>query len=177
MISKTSNINLIQTHKTFLERFINWALTLGRIVVIVTEGIALGAFLFRFSLDRQIIDLHGQIKQKQAVLAYLKDNEKAFRNIQDRLTEVKKLGSKTPASLSVFNDIVTSLPTGIVLSNFNISNTTIQIEASTNSIQSLSSFVTTLQSNKKINSISLDKIQNLSANSVIAFGISIQLQQ
>ncbi len=177
MIQKPQSINLVRTHKSFFERFISWSLTFGRVVVIATEGIALSAFLFRFSLDRQIIDLHDQIKQKQAIIAYLKNNETIYRDVQDRLKEITTLSAKAPPSLQIFSDIVAIVPQGIKFSNFTINNDSIKIEADANTINALSSFIQTLKANKKISSVSLDRIENKSTSSTIAFGLSIQLQK
>src|SRR5476651_2190356 len=87
MAKRSTSINLLKSNKNeTLEQVINWSLSIGRFLVIGVELIALGAFLFRFTLDRQIIDLHALIKNKQIIVADLKDSEATYRNLQDRLT-------------------------------------------------------------------------------------------
>jgi len=176
MAFKSPSINLIKEKKTFIEKFISWALTVGRVVVIVTEGIALSAFLYRFSLDRQIIDLHDKIKQKQQVLAYLKPSEDTFRSLQERLALASKLNASAPSAISAFNDIVQFIPEGLIINNFSISDQVIKIDANSQSIAALSTFIRALRAYKKINSVSLDKIENRTSSSTIALGITIQLK-
>ena len=63
-MSDPISINLVKSRKPhFLDRFITWALNAGRLLVIITETVALSAFLFRFGLDREIVDLNDKIKQ------------------------------------------------------------------------------------------------------------------
>ena len=85
MQKKPISINLLKQQTSLVDRFIDWALTIGRLLVILTEIVALSAFIYRFSLDRQLIDLHSKITQEQAIANYLNNNEKKYRNLQDRL--------------------------------------------------------------------------------------------
>jgi len=90
MSSKPALINLVKgKHKSFFDRFLAWALSAGRVIIIVTEIIALSAFLYRFSLDREIIDLRDNTKQEQKILELFKEQEKTFRNLQERLSCLK----------------------------------------------------------------------------------------
>ena len=60
------SINLMPGRETsFGEKFLNWSLTFGRYIIIGTEIIVLVAFFSRFKLDRDFIDLHDQVKEKQ----------------------------------------------------------------------------------------------------------------
>ena len=44
-------------------RFLIWALTVGRWIVIVTELIVITAFLSRFKLDRDLANLYEKIRE------------------------------------------------------------------------------------------------------------------
>ncbi|MBI3385346.1 hypothetical protein HY030_04095, partial [Candidatus Gottesmanbacteria bacterium] len=88
------NINLMPTEdleRTPAGRFLKWALTVGRYIVIFTELIVLIAFLSRFWLDRTLSDLHESIKQKQAIVKSAKDLEDQARSVQNRLHEVSTI--------------------------------------------------------------------------------------
>src|SRR3990170_4903897 len=111
---KKAGINLLNSKQSsFFERFINWTLTIGRIVIIVTELIALSAFLYRFSLDQQLIDLHSKIKQEQAIVEYLKESEATYRNLQDRLTVAANFSQIGENRVKIFKDIIAFAPSGI----------------------------------------------------------------
>ncbi|MDE2025485.1 MAG: hypothetical protein KGJ07_03255, partial [Patescibacteria group bacterium] len=82
-MSANTTINLVRGRRPrVLDQFVGWALTIGRVVVILTELIALGAFLYRFGLDRQLVDLHDKIAQEQSIVDLLKQNENSYRNLQ-----------------------------------------------------------------------------------------------
>ena len=86
MSNRSPSINLIKnTQVDFFTELINWALTVGRLLVIIIELIALGAFLYRFSLDRRLDELRTDIKAKQTIVLTQKDNETKYRDLQDRL--------------------------------------------------------------------------------------------
>lgn len=174
---RAPNVNLIRGHKSFFDRFIDWALTVGRIVIIITEGIALSAFLYRFTLDRQIIDLHQQINQKQKILSFQKSEEDKYRSLQNRLTLIGKLSAKTPISVLAFNDIAKLIPSSVNVTSFSISNEAVEINAETSSITALSSLIRGLRNYNKLQSVSLDKIENRTSTSTIVFGISMLLKK
>ena len=61
--NKEVKINLIAQPKELIEKiFSEWAVNFGRIIIVLTELIALSALGYRFYIDRQIIDLHQKIK-------------------------------------------------------------------------------------------------------------------
>jgi len=177
MARKDSSINLVGENINFVDRFITWALTVGRVVIILTEVIALGAFLYRFSLDRQLIDLHSKIKQEQAVVSYLKDNEDTFRNIQNRLSLAANFGGIAENQVKLLGDMVSFAPSGMVFNNIAIQEDRIRINASTNLVSSLSEFVKKLRSYSKIENVIIEKIENKPSSASITFGITALLKQ
>lgn len=177
MPKKSGSINLLNTRqKSFFEQFINWALTIGRLVVIATELIALGAFLYRFSLDQQLIDLHSKIKQEQAIVSYLKDSEATYRNLQDRLSVASQFGDYGASRVKIFNDIVGFAPSGISFSDFNFSEDRIRINADVISVDALSSFVNSIKSYYLTDSVVIEKIQNKPSNGTVAVTITMMLK-
>src|SRR3989344_5694832 len=86
MDNSPARINLVKKKEvaTF-DKAINWALSIGRLIVIITEIIAISAFVYRFSLDQKLVALHEDIGIKKGQLALLKNDEENFRNLQDRL--------------------------------------------------------------------------------------------
>lgn len=177
MAFKSPAINLIHSRKSFVDRFIDWALTFGRIVVIITEGVALSAFLYRFSLDQQIIDLHDSINHKVKLIQFQKSEEDRYRNIQSLLVQVAKLSTKIPVSVAAFSDITHLVPQNITINSFTVSNQVVELEASSQSIISLANFIQSLKSYNKLESVSLDKIENRTSASTIVVGISMRLKK
>lgn len=173
MKNKTISINLFKKGENdFIEKFINWALSIGRLVVILTEGIALLAFLYRFTLDRQVIDLHDEITKKQEILKYFKPNEDKYRNIQAKLLFVSKIESSAATMTNTIKDIIDITPGNFSISNIYLSENNIKVEANARSLSAITSFINSLKNNPKVNSVSLDKIENRTSDSIIVVTIS-----
>ena len=173
----TPSINLAKNRGEHLsDRILGFALTIGRVLVIITEAIALGAFLFRFGLDRQLVDLHDRIQQEQAVVGILKKQETTYRNLQDRLLLESNLASNTQVSTKLYQDISNMVPIDMSVTSLYFSDTTIQMQGSIPSLVSLSSFITKLQSDSRVNRVSLDKIENKTSESSIIVSLTIYLK-
>src|SRR3990167_3005090 len=113
-----SSINLIKNKQIPLfDKFMNWALTVGRLIVILTEIVAIAAFIYRFSLDERLIDLHDQIKQKQNLISLLRNDENKYRNLQDRIALASDLMEKNARTNRVVFDIVGLVPQGTTIEN------------------------------------------------------------
>ena len=94
MANKPSHITINLSRKPkdkFETVFYKWAINSGKVIIIITELIALGALLYRFSIDKQIVDLHDEIKREQIFLDNQKSKEKEYRGIQDRLSMIQNV--------------------------------------------------------------------------------------
>lgn len=153
-----------------------WALGIGRVLVILTEVVALSAFLYRFSLDRQLIDLHDTIKSKQAIINLLKKSEDTYRNLQNRLALAKTLIQSENLTNKTITDILSLAPSDVLFTNFTLSGNQIIIEVKTQSIASLRNFVNVLKSYPQISSVDVNKIENRTTSGVIIMGINASLK-
>lgn len=176
MQKNPASINLLKKQTSLIDRFMNWALTIGRLLVIVTEVIALSAFIYRFSLDRQLIDLHSKITQEQAIVNYLKDNEKTYRNLQDRLSIATTNSSLGAERFKVFHDIIGFAPLGMVFNNVSLFEDRIKIDANVDSVSNLSIFVNSVKNYPEIDSVSIDQIENKSSSAVITINLTATLK-
>ena len=145
-------------------------------MVILTEVVALSAFIYRFSLDRQLIDLHSKITQEQAIVNYLKDNEKTYRNLQDRLATATNFSTLGTNRLKVFNDIVRFTPKGMSFNILSLYENRIKIDANVDSVSSLSTFVNSLKNYSAVDTVSIDKIANKPSSAVITINITAMLK-
>lgn len=176
-MQKAATINLVRGRgEPFVDRFLKWALTGGRVVVVITESIALLAFLYRFTLDQQIIDLHTKIQQEQAIIKLLSKNETTYRDLQDRISLSDQFGKTATQAVGVFSDITKLIPTDMTIRTFSLSTSSIKLEGTTTSILSLSSFIDSLKKYQGISSVSIDKIENRTTTATIAFGITATLK-
>jgi len=177
MVKNPSSINLLKSDKNeTLEQIINWVLTIGRVLVISVELIALLAFLYRFSLDSQLQDLNTQIKQRQTIVAFQKQNEDTYRNLQQRLKLISDTSISETQTVKIYYDILSFAPTGMTFNNVALSDNNILIEVNVDSIAPLGVFTNILKKYPSVESISVDKIQNNTTGSTITATISITLK-
>lgn len=178
MSKKHRSVNLLKAKEiSFLDKFLNWALTVGRLVVIATELIALFAFIYRFSLDRQLIDLHSKIRQEEAIVNSLKESEQSYRNLQDRLAAAAKFSETGGEEYTVFKDIVSFIPQGMNLNQITIYQDRVQLDANFQFVSSLTAFINVFKNYPKISSVSINKIENKLSSAVITVGITANLAQ
>lgn len=178
MVKKAVSINLVRTDKNqTLNQIVDWALGAGRILIIVVELIALSAFLYRFILDSQIRDLNDKINQEQTVVAQQKKNEAKYADLQARLALIASFSNQASDSIKIFKDIVSFAPVGLTFSNVTFTDTAIRIGVSVNSVNPLTTFVSSLKNYPKVDSVSIDKIENKPESAVINVSISVNLKK
>lgn len=177
MPKKIVSINLIKNQQgNLLERVINWSLTVGRALVIVTELVTLAAFLWRFGLDQQLIDLHTQIKQKQAIVSAFKKNEDEYRNLQNRLSIASSFAASGGKEIQTYQDILKLSIPGITFNKVSSSTDKITMGLNATSVSSLSSFVNTLKAYPMVEGVSIDKIETKASNGIIVISITVALK-
>ena len=159
MEQKTSSINLLRNRQgEFLGKFMDWALTIGRFLVMATELIALSAFLYRFSLDRALIDLHSKIKQEELYIKALKNNEDKYRNLQDRIALASNFSNNGIQKIQIFQDVLNFTPIGLNIDNIIVNESTISINAVAQNTSSLNLFTNSLKTYPKLKKLNLNSI-------------------
>jgi hypothetical protein len=177
MANETKPINLLPGKDGgFMTQFLNWALTIGRLLIILVETLALGTFLYRFSLDMKIVDLHDHIKSQSTIVRNFAPQETIFRNLQARLDLAKTFGStnKTP---QIFQDIVAMGRGQITFKNLLVATDSIKIEAMAPTANRLSRFTEKLKSYPEIAEVSVDKVETKTSSAIVTVIISARLKQ
>lgn len=170
-------INLFKGRKaSFIDKFINWALTGGRVIVIFTELLALLAFLYRFSLDSQIIDLHSKIKQELAVVKLLNNNENTYRNLQERLKSINTLDPQAAERVELIKTIYNTVPEGLSVSQMFLDGKSAQIDISVQSPQAVSSFVKSLKQLPQVKGTNITRVENKTSQAIILVGLTVTLK-
>lgn len=169
-------INLSSTAKESIKNiFFKWAVNAGRIIIIVTELIALGALLYRFVIDRQIVDLHDQIKREEIVVKSQEKREEDFRSLQDRLTNSKKFTDETNLKVKTLQAMFSAVKErGFSTSKLNLSQDSIIIEGTSPSVFNLVEFINSLKKQNGVTAINLNEVK--SEKGGISFNMSIKLK-
>jgi len=155
------SINLVKNKQipTF-DKFIDWTLTIGRLIVILTEIVAIIAFIYRFSLDEKIVNLHSVIKQQQSIISVLKNDESKYRNLQDRIALASTFSTKSNSFDRNTTDIISLIPDQARIINFILNKDQIKLKVDITSISSLENLVNSLKGYSGIKSINIDNIEN-----------------
>ena len=161
MSNSLPSINLAKNKQIpVLDKFLDWVLTIGRLIVIVTEVIAVIVFVYRFSLDDKLVNLHSAIKQKQAIISVLKNDEDKYRNLQQRIAVASTFSIKTIKSNQTITDIVSLIPNEIKINNLILNKDRVDLSINVISVSSLENFINSLKNYQNIKSISINNIEN-----------------
>jgi len=161
MPNNLPSINLVKNQKTpLVDILINWMLTAGRLIVIITEVIAVSAFIYRFSLDERLISLHDSIKDKEKIILDLKSDESKYRNLQSRLSLASTFSTKASNTNQTIVDITKLIPDQTTINSFMMSNDQVSMALDLVSVSSLGSLIDSLNGYHGIKSISVDNVTN-----------------
>lgn len=170
-------INLIgKARLSLADNFLKWAVNVGRIVIVVTELIALGALLYRFTIDRKIIDLHDQIKKASLFVKAQSAKEKDYRSIQERLLNIKETEEDTEAKINIMNEILDSMRKGNFSStNLTVAQHSISINGIAFSIFPVNDLLESLKKNPNVVAISLDDVAGSAQG--VQFKLTIEIKK
>lgn len=161
MQNNQPSINFVQNPQIpVFDRFLNWALTIGRLIIIITEVVAIAAFVYRFSLDEKLVVLHDQIKQKRLVIINSKSDEGKYRNLQERLSLAATFSEKGIKTNEAIEGIISPTSNQVNVNDITLNKDRENIHLDVTSVSALADFIQSLQSNQGIKSISVDNIES-----------------
>ena len=161
MSNSSPSINFVTNKQIPLfDKVMNWALTIGRLIVILTEVIAVLVFAYRFSLDESLVDTHSSIKQKQTLISFLKNDENKYRNLQERLALAATFSEKSIKTNKILRDIIDLVPQETRVNDLTLNKDRVNININISSISQLTDFINPLKNYPAIKSISIDNIEN-----------------
>ena len=160
MAAQKTTINLLPQdpfEQSFLGKFLKWALSVGRYIVIGTELVVIGSFLARFSLDRQVTDLNEAIAQKLAILASYGELETEVRSIQSRLTLVHDLGDKTLGVEKQLETISGFTPVDVAYASLELSDVEVKLAGTAFSDAGFQTLLSTLRQQQDFTKIEVER--------------------
>ncbi len=122
--AQEERINLLapsEFEMSFWGKFLRWAVTTGRYVIIVTELIVIVAFLSRFKLDTQVAGLKDDIQGKKNVLDAQATVETQFVQVQKKLAAAGTLLNSTLNAGDEIAAVDRTVPPGLRFTDFSIS--------------------------------------------------------
>ncbi len=173
----TPEVNLLPTEeieKAPLGKYLKWALTYGRYIVVGTELIVLLAFLSRFKLDRDITDLSEEIMRKKNIIVAAEPFENKVRHLQNRLEEIALLSKESSHPGKTLTYLTTVLPQETILEEVTLVGNRVTITGKTSSETGLSTIVSQIRKNKDVTGISLDKVSR-DEGGILSFSLTVDI--
>lgn len=159
-------------------RALNWVITIGRCVIIVTELIVIGAFFSRFSLDRKNSDLSETIRQQEAILTSTQNFEKEYKSLQQKLKTIKETYASEPQYSQKITSLINSTPPELTYDQITIrknsdSQITAVMELTALQEESIIDFITNLLLNSDIETANINKIEKKAKENNYSINLSV----
>lgn len=103
-----------------LGKFLSWATTTGRILVVLTEFVVLLAFGSRFYFDKKINDLSEEVDQKQVQIESFAETEKQMRKILAKQAPVSNYLAENISFGGRYDSLSKLIPSGVHLEKLTI---------------------------------------------------------
>ena len=172
-------INLLskeELEERTLNKFLQWTLTFGRYIIVGTEIIVLVVFFSRFKLDRELVDLHEQIKQKEAIVKFNHEFEKKARTIQNQLKEIKTLEENHDFTLKLLGFFEKNLPKDVGLERVSFSKKKLSLKGISLSTASFIDFLARLRTSPRFSQVVLKDLTK-TEDEGLKFNLTVQVNQ
>lgn len=161
--SATPEINLLSGDEGVGGKFLKWALTWGKRIVILTELVVILAFLSRFYFDTKAADLSEKITQKKAIVLASADFEKKFRTAEAKINKVKVIENKI-SPMTVYDAAKILIPPEVIIEQITIANLTISFTGK-GADPALAKLVAGFTGSKNFKDISVDRVSKTGSGS------------
>lgn len=161
-------------------RLIKWMLSSGKFFIIIVELVTVSAFVYRYKLDSDLIDLQEKITEQIPYVQSLKNDEILIRQTQFQLATIKQIKKSAPNFTQILVQISKLTPQTIKLTSINLSNPpgsanfTLSISGQSPSNLELSAFIKALRQEPNFSNITLT---NISFEGQITFTLTGELKQ
>ena len=171
-------INLLpkeQFETSNLGKLVQWAVDIGRWIVVLTEFVVICAFLSRFYFDTKLANLFDEVKQKQAIVNSASSFEENFRTVQDKIKIIKGMLAEERKPSATIAEISQFLPLDTFLTSINLDSEKLSLSGYCLSERSLNVFLSQLVSKSSLKEVSLNSVSSSKDDSPgITFNIDAQ---
>ncbi len=139
---------------------LEWALVFGKWAVIVTQLIVMGAFLWRFSLDRQLSDLRKSIAADVAIVKSYDQVERDFVLAQKQATQAKLTISEEQQILKMMDEMGKITPDEVWYDKVTVTPSVVTVTAYAASLNGFGQFLTAIQADPMYSGVRVGKIES-----------------
>lgn len=139
------------------KKLTTWIISVGRVVIIVTELIAFSVFVGRIKLDRELTDLTDALENQLIILQNAKEFERDFKDLQERLEIIRDLRQNQVPAGATLSLLSPLLPPEVELTGLTLDPPANEsyLLAKTGSATAFAQTIHNLKSSKKIEEIAL----------------------
>ncbi len=178
MPARPLSINLLAQDEfasSLVGKFLLWALSIGRYIVVFTELIVILSFLSRFSLDRQLTDVNEEIVRQKAIIQSYGDLENRIRRIQQQVSLVNKVDESlySPDLMSMLSGVT---PTDVRLTELTVSENTVLITGQALTSNGFIRMLLGLMNSSLVESVSVDSVASKENDLTIDFEMTVTVK-
>lgn len=157
---------------------LEWALVFGKWSVILTQLIVMGAFLWRFGLDRNLTDLRKSIVKNVAVIKSYDQVERDFVLAQKQVTQAKAALSSQELLLGAVTKLGQITPQDVWFDRMTLSNEGLTLTAYAASLPGFGQFLTAIQTDSMFDGVHIGKIEGSGTQkAAIQFDVSLSFAE
>lgn len=157
---------------------LEWALVFGKWSVILTQLIVMGAFLWRFALDRNLTDLRKAIAKDIAVIKSYEQVERDYVLAQKQLAQAKTALSSQTQVLKTIADIERITPSEVWYERISFTPTSLSFTAYAASLTGFGQFLTQVQTDPLFSGIKIGKLESSATKGAqMQFDISMEFKK
>lgn len=161
---------------SFVGKFLIWALSIGRYIVVLTELIVIVSFLSRFKLDRNLTDLNEAIEHQKVVILSYEKTESDFKAAQKNINFIKQTQTNNTV-LDTLAFLEKNLPIDVKLDTLNIGPTNWSVKAATLSAGGMKTAVDQIIRTNPQSEVSVKDIKLDNKTGEINFAILVTLKR
>lgn len=173
------SINLLPRdsfEKGTLGVILEWSLVFGKWSVILTQLIVMGAFLYRFTLDRNLTDLRKSITKDVAIIKSYEQVERNFILTQKQVKQAKIALSTQDLILKTLSDVSRITNSQIWYDQVNLTPSTLSLNAYAASLPAFGQYLMAVQTDPLFKGVQVGKLESSTTDGAqMQFDISLTL--
>jgi len=180
LTAQKTNINLLSQDEfaaSPVGKFFKWALTFGKYIVIITQIVVIGAFIYRFKLDQDLETLNESVNQRQAEVNSFQDLEHKVRVLQNQLETIKIITTGQVRTGPTLSSISQVTPLQIQLDTLSLSGDRFNITGQSLTEVGLATLIFGLQQQSNLSEITVNMVSTGGAKDpTLSFTLSAKVQ-
>jgi hypothetical protein len=154
------HINLFTpAEQTYVDKIILFSMVYLRYIIVWTMLVVLGVFMYRFTVDQDIVDLKDTLKQKQEIVEVSKPLLDQAAIIDNRTGEIKKLLGGQDSMAAMLNYYLSIFPEKITTTKMSVLPTGIQLEGTAKEAAVIQDFYTKIKNDKRFKTASITDLR------------------